>query len=178
VNAALKDRKLLPVYWGVLAVAILFLDYLTEPFIKFPVLFMFPVVLASWHSGWWWGLCFAASLPVARECLLMGALPTIAPDGGIEVLIRILVLSTLAYLVDRTATQTRLLAREARVLSGLLPICSVCKKIRDDESVWEPLELYISRHSEALLSHSLCPECTAAQYRGSGDRSPAPRQQP
>ena len=82
----------------------------------------------------------------------------------INELIRVMVLSILAFLVDRTAIQTRMLAREARVLSGLLPICSFCKKIRDQNGGWHPLELYISEHSEALLSPSLCPECTQAHY--------------
>ncbi|MBJ6749070.1 response regulator [Geomonas anaerohicana] len=46
-------------------------------------------------------------------------------------------------------------------LSGLLPICMTCKKIRDDQGYWNQLECYISEHSEALFSHSYCPECAA-----------------
>jgi PleD family two-component response regulator len=44
-------------------------------------------------------------------------------------------------------------------LSGLLPICSYCKKIRRDSSDWQPLETYLSEHSEAEFSHGVCPEC-------------------
>ena len=44
-------------------------------------------------------------------------------------------------------------------LSGLLPICSYCKKIRKDGSYWEQLESYISEHSEAHFSHGICPGC-------------------
>ncbi|MBU5635143.1 response regulator [Geomonas sp. Red69] len=44
-------------------------------------------------------------------------------------------------------------------LSGLLPICMTCKKIRDDQGYWNQLESYISEHSEVLFSHSYCPEC-------------------
>ena len=47
-----------------------------------------------------------------------------------------------------------------KTLSGLLPICSGCKKIRDDSGYWSAIESYISQHSEAQFSHSLCPECT------------------
>lgn len=47
-----------------------------------------------------------------------------------------------------------------KTLSGLLPICCVCKKIRDEEGSWKPLEVYISGHSEALFSHGYCPECS------------------
>jgi CheY-like chemotaxis protein len=44
-------------------------------------------------------------------------------------------------------------------LSGLLPICSACKKIRDDKGYWNQIESYIMEHSEAEFTHSLCPEC-------------------
>ncbi len=44
-------------------------------------------------------------------------------------------------------------------LQGLLPICSYCKKIRDDSNYWQQVENYIGSHSEARFSHSVCPEC-------------------
>lgn len=47
-------------------------------------------------------------------------------------------------------------------LSGLLPICMTCKKIRDDQGYWNQLEGYISNHSDVLFSHSYCPECADA----------------
>ena len=53
---------------------------------------------------------------------------------------------------------------EIKQLSGLIPICSSCKKIRDDEGYWEKLEGYIERHSEAVFSHSICDDCTEALY--------------
>lgn len=46
-----------------------------------------------------------------------------------------------------------------RQLQGLLPICSYCKKIRDDHNYWQQVETYISDHSEARFSHSICPVC-------------------
>ena len=46
-----------------------------------------------------------------------------------------------------------------RTLSGMLPICSYCKKIRDDKGYWQQLEAYITEHSEALFSHGICPVC-------------------
>lgn len=50
---------------------------------------------------------------------------------------------------------------EIKTLSGLLPICSSCKKIRDDKGYWGQLESYITKHSEAQFSHGICPECYA-----------------
>ena len=46
-----------------------------------------------------------------------------------------------------------------KTLQGLLPICSMCHRIRDDDEVWQNLERYIERHSDARLSHGYCPEC-------------------
>ncbi len=51
------------------------------------------------------------------------------------------------------------LQQEVRHLRGLLPICSYCKKIRDDKNIWTQLEEYVSQHSDVMFSHSLCPEC-------------------
>jgi DNA-binding response OmpR family regulator len=44
-------------------------------------------------------------------------------------------------------------------LQGLVPICSYCKKIRNDRNYWQQLESYLSDHSEAQFSHGICPEC-------------------
>jgi ligand-binding sensor domain-containing protein len=51
-----------------------------------------------------------------------------------------------------------------KVLSGLLPICAACKKIRDDQGYWEQIEVYIRDHSEAQFSHGLCPVCIRQMY--------------
>jgi len=49
--------------------------------------------------------------------------------------------------------------REIRTLKGLIPICATCKKIRDDEGYWNQLESYITRHTGAVFSHGICPDC-------------------
>ena len=54
--------------------------------------------------------------------------------------------------------------QDVRTLSGLLPICSSCKKIRDDKGYWNILEQYISEHSDAEFSHGLCPDCAKTLY--------------
>jgi len=51
-----------------------------------------------------------------------------------------------------------------KTLSGLLPICASCKKIRDDQGYWTQLEYYISEHSEAEFTHGCCPECMKKLY--------------
>ncbi|MFC1825588.1 DUF3365 domain-containing protein [Thermodesulfobacteriota bacterium] len=53
---------------------------------------------------------------------------------------------------------------EVKTLSGLLPICASCKKIRDDKGYWNQIERYIRDRSEADFSHSICPECAKKLY--------------
>jgi GAF domain-containing protein len=55
-----------------------------------------------------------------------------------------------------------------KVLSGLLPICASCKKIRDDTGSWNTLEAYIEDHSEAQFTHGFCQECVRRLYPGLG----------
>jgi hypothetical protein len=49
-------------------------------------------------------------------------------------------------------------------LSGLLPICAACKKIRDDQGYWSQVECYVEEHSEATFTHGMCPECVKKWY--------------
>ncbi|HEY3276425.1 MAG TPA: response regulator [Syntrophorhabdaceae bacterium] len=48
---------------------------------------------------------------------------------------------------------------EIKTLKGFIPICASCKKIRDDEGYWNQLEAYLSKHTDAIFSHGLCPDC-------------------
>ena len=65
-----------------------------------------------------------------------------------------------------------------KTLGGLIPICSRCKKIRDDKGYWNQIEAYIESHTDALFSHGLCEECEIGLYgsrpqrrRGQGDKT-------
>ncbi|MCK4672284.1 MAG: response regulator, partial [Candidatus Aegiribacteria sp.] len=53
---------------------------------------------------------------------------------------------------------------EVKTLSGLLPICASCKKIRDDSGYWEQIEEYITERSDTQFSHGICPECMKKLY--------------
>ena len=53
---------------------------------------------------------------------------------------------------------------EIKKLSGLLPICSYCKKVRDDQGYWSKIEKYVQEHSEAKFSHGICPDCLKQYY--------------
>jgi AmiR/NasT family two-component response regulator len=53
---------------------------------------------------------------------------------------------------------------KVKTLSGLLPICASCKKIRDDQGYWQQVEVYIRDHSEVEFTHGLCPDCIEKLY--------------
>ncbi|MBF0498255.1 MAG: sensor with HAMP domain protein, partial [Deltaproteobacteria bacterium] len=55
---------------------------------------------------------------------------------------------------------------KVKLLSGMLPICAACKKIRDDQGYWTQIESYIRKHSEAQFTHGICPECAERLYPG------------
>ena len=66
---------------------------------------------------------------------------------------------------------------EIRTLHGLLPICSSCKKIRNDKNSWQQMESYVTEHSDAEFSHGICPDCMKKLYPKYADRV-SPRKKP
>jgi hypothetical protein len=65
---------------------------------------------------------------------------------------------------ERLIEELQVALANVRTLSGFLPICASCKKIRDDQGYWNQLEAYISSHSDALFSHGICPDCIKKLY--------------
>ncbi len=77
------------------------------------------------------------------------------PINPIELIAR--VRSALSLELQRQKLKNAL--DEIKQLQGLLPICSYCKRVRTDDNYWDEIETYVSRHSEAKFSHSVCPSC-------------------
>lgn len=70
-------------------------------------------------------------------------------------------------LQEQLATQLRKLRQaldHIKTLQGIVPICSFCKKIRDDQGYWDQVEVYVSKHTNAEFSHGICPECMDIHY--------------
>lgn len=65
---------------------------------------------------------------------------------------------------EQLIAQLQKAMQDVKVLSGFLPICASCKKIRDDTGYWRQIEDYISKHSNALFSHGICPDCSKKLY--------------
>ena len=65
---------------------------------------------------------------------------------------------------ERLIVELQLALANVKTLSGLLPICANCKKIRDDDGYWTMVEHYLSEHSDAEFSHGICPDCGKQLY--------------
>ena len=65
---------------------------------------------------------------------------------------------------ERLITQLQDALARVKTLTGLLPICASCKKIREDNGTWSNIELYIQNHSEAQFTHGFCPDCVKRLY--------------
>jgi len=65
---------------------------------------------------------------------------------------------------DKLIKELQKALSEVKTLRGFLPICSICKNIRDDKGYWNHLESYISERSEAEFSHGICPKCAKKHY--------------
>lgn len=160
-----RHQNTLLACWIVLSCLILAIDYFTGSMIQFPFMFIVPVGLAAWYNGARLGLVFAIILPLIR--LYFTTIFSVPWGFSVSVAnaaIRMVILVGYVLLIAYVAKQKKELEREVNILEGILPVCSFCKKIRDESSVWHPIENYITARSEASFSHGLCPECMEQHY--------------
>ncbi|HEX2635597.1 MAG TPA: hypothetical protein VHL81_00605 [Gemmatimonadales bacterium] len=161
-----------PLYWiGSLAL-IAIGDYLTGPFIHSAVLFyLIPVALAAWGSRSRWPAVAAALVwPALRlEIVALWGWPW--PKG---ITLQDAVVNVILSLAFATIVwQLRRQGLAIRTLEGLLPMCGFCKRIRTD-SGWERVDVYLLDHSDAMVSHTFCPECGRIHYGHLADALPTP----
>jgi hypothetical protein len=160
----LKKRKFQLISGVILSSLVLVADYYSGPFIQFPIVYIFPIAFVTWFNGRRWGLVFACILPFARIFFhFFWTVPWSSLDSVVNVVIRIIVFSLIVLLVD-SEVKRRVLLKEIKVLRGILPICSFCKKIRTKHNTWIAVEEYVSDHSEAEFSHGICPDCLKEHY--------------
>lgn len=160
-NRVIFFKILLAATWFILAVLSVLVDYLTGPVYNFPVLIAIPIALAAWYNGRIFGI-------VIGLFILSGELYIISLWHDsisymvlvIYITVRLLIMLSFIFLIDTISRQKK----EIRILKGFLPICSFCKRIRDESGAWVEIERYIDARSEAKFSHSLCPECAKKYY--------------
>jgi hypothetical protein len=119
------------------------------------------------------GMPFSARTPEVTAGTLVVTMLTLASVSWLAVRVVERTIESLRaanrQLSDRNAELKRAMA-EIRILRGILPICSHCKKIRDDQGYWNQLEAYINRQTGAEFTHGICPECAKKLYPQYADR--------
>lgn len=109
-----------------------------------------------------------AELEDLQEGFKIGAVDYLTkPFRGGELLARVATHVSLRQALVRERELRRSLEEslaQVRTLSGLLPICAKCKKIRDDNGYWNQIETYLSAHAPVDFTHGICPECSREMY--------------
>jgi hypothetical protein len=151
-------------------------DYVTPDDLVATVFYLLPVALAAWCLSRSAGLAFALAGSVtyllcqtlqARSILPAVLLLNTVLQSAVSVAGALLLSGLRTHLEGEE--RARHVAEEAlghvRQLSQFLPMCSSCKKIRDEPvGTWEPFEVYLLKHSDTQVSHGMCPDCIARLY--------------
>lgn len=159
-----------------LTLLVALLDYYTENELHVSVLYLVPIALASWKLGKGEAVLvagFSAILWFVAEGLIVRqAMALWIPFLNMLALFGVFltVVLSLSALREAFAEQDRLIGEledalgRVKTLTGLLPMCSWCKKVRDDHGYWTAVEAYIRQHSNAEITHGICPECKTSYF--------------
>ncbi len=165
----LKDRfgfaPDLPAYYSLgFAALAMALDFAIGPRVELPAMYGVPVLYAGWYGGRRWALPLSL-LPLMHVVTVMTQNGSDAAvfDASIAAVVRVFILCLIGWWVSGVGAAQRQLSHEVAMLEGLLPICSYCKKIRDDEGDWQMLEKYIQDRSAATFTHGVCESCLNEQ---------------
>ena len=174
-NYLTKKQWLLVVACIIMSLAIDWFDYFTGEEYEFFILYYIPVGIIAWRIGRTAGLLmavFCAATWFQSDILAQSHYSLFV--GEWDTAMRLVSFVALAWTLSQVRTElteekrlnTELADAMAQIktLSGILPMCSFCRKIRDDKNQWTPLESYISKHSDAQVSHGLCPICYKKHY--------------
>jgi hypothetical protein len=156
-----SPNRFFPIHWLLASITLIPLDYFTGPYLDSMVLlYPVPAAMAAWSGSRRWSIALAAALPPVRMLIFhyWSWNPPVLQallDTAVIVLFSIAIALLILHLRRQALT--------LRVLGGMLPICGFCKRIRDGDA-WEPLEGFISDHSEAQFSHTFCADCGSKHY--------------
>jgi len=163
------------VFW----VALAWLDLAMGLKVRFGPAYAIPVLLITWYLGRGWG-----PLSAVISTLLWHGMQMVVLQGYSltfyqywDLLSGLLAFSAVALATSWSRTrfdrEIRLNAdlqqalERVKTLEGLLPICAWCRKVRDEQGLWEQIEIYVSKHSDTTWTHGICPEC-AKGMKGAG----------
>jgi K+-sensing histidine kinase KdpD len=154
---------------GVLVLGLV--DWQTGYELNFFVFYFAPVSVAAWFLGFGFSVALAvlSALVWYGADLLSGHMYSSPFYAVWNTIIRLVSFLTIGWAISRvrraldhehhtTETLRRALS-EIKVLEAFLPVCAQCKKIRNQEGIWQQMEVYIGQHSNTQFSHGYCPEC-------------------
>jgi hypothetical protein len=174
-NVFTKNNSILAII-AVSVIVLGYLDYVTGYEFGFFVFYFLPIAIAAWKLG------FTSSYLISILGSIVWFFSDIHsshPYSGIFFAIWNTAIRLVSFLIIAYSTsKIRLLLTKERenaqklqnalsqikTLSGLIPICASCKKIRDDKGYWNQLEAFIQEHSAAEFSHGFCPDCMKKLY--------------
>ena len=179
-------RTLADLFWPAATVAAVlligWLDEVTGEDVGFFVFYFVPVALAAWRVGLSWavGISLLSAVVWLSSDALGGTLPESMSVSIWDSLIRLVAFLSIGWttarirvLLDRERRISADLARtldEVRVLKGLLPVCAWCNKVRDEDGDWQTFDAYITRHTDAEVTHGMCESCAEAMLEREGGR--------
>ncbi|MEJ2696997.1 MAG: hypothetical protein P8013_10150 [Candidatus Sulfobium sp.] len=177
------EKESVPFIWAaavLLDLLIGLVDYRTGYEIGLSVFYLAPIALCAWYIGRKAGLLMSvlSAVTMAGSMYLTGYVAGVGHRGYLadlwtlflRISFYLIVVFLLSGLKESFEEQRRLVSElkkalnEIKTLSGFLPICASCKKIRDDRGYWYEVEKYVSEHSDAQFSHGLCPDCAEKLY--------------
>jgi hypothetical protein len=165
-----RRRRTYTFLWVASSLILLALNYIAGPAIQVSALFVIPVILAVWGTGRWAGVFLAVALPLLRLYILSLLEPRWTfTESMINAGIRVFVLMLVVIFVD-AVRQSLALTREVRILRAFLPICSFCKRIKDERNAWHSIERYLSEGTTPEFKPSICPDCHTRHYGQTFDR--------
>jgi hypothetical protein len=141
-----------------LVLAIFFLDVFVATDIAIGMLYVAPV---AWMALWSSKHDTPLMVTTAVGCTVLSIVAFLLHPADIlwTGFINRLIACFMVWLTTVLSITRKRAEEETKTLRGFLPICSYCKKIRDNTGYWERMEVYISANSQAHFSHGICPEC-------------------
>jgi len=178
-------KKPTPFIWAVgllLNLIIGVTDYLTGVDLRIEIFYLIPIGILSWLVNRYAGIIMSvvSTITTVTANLLAGQVIVNYFIYYWNILVHFGFFIVAVYLISEEkiiSDNNKILIDklhksldEIKTLSGLLPICSACKKIRDDDGYWRQIEHYISEYTDTRFSHSICPDCKEKLYPRSGKK--------
>ncbi|MDA8433978.1 MAG: hypothetical protein M0Z60_13615 [Nitrospiraceae bacterium] len=146
-------------------------DFFTGLDIGLTVFYLLPIAFVTWFAGRKAGLLMSvvSIITTVLSDILDGKILIHIAIETWNALVHLGFFIVVTYLLGRLKHEldgrSKIIAElkkalnEIKTLSGLLPMCAWCKKVRDDSGYWKQVEQYIAEHTEAEFTHGICPDC-------------------